>query len=227
MPSRAGKPVHRAGNQPRSRPPRHHPGRRRPAAGARHAGRPGRRAAARAARAGHGCAAGCRAHAGCAAGALPRGRDAGGDLDAAVTAGVLEVDDGRLRFSHPLLASAVLAAIRPPGAASCTRLPPTAPMTRRKEHVTQRAAAGTGLRRQIAAGLDEAARMAELRGAPATAAELLELAVSVTPATPRTMRTGGMFRRKAAPLAGETRAAQAVWNDLAAGMPPGPNARKS
>lgn len=36
---------------------------------------------------------------------------AGDDLDAAVVAGVLEADAGRLRFSHPLLASAVLGAI--------------------------------------------------------------------------------------------------------------------
>ena len=37
----------------------------------------------------------------------------GGDLDAAVLAGVLEVDAGTLRFSHPLLASAVLGPIPP------------------------------------------------------------------------------------------------------------------
>ena len=36
---------------------------------------------------------------------------------------------------------------------------------------------------QIAAELDDAARAAELRGAPATAAELLELAASLTPGT--------------------------------------------
>jgi len=65
--------------------------------------------------------------------------------------------------------------------------------------------------------------MAELRGAPATAAELLELAVSVTPgdaaddARRRRVSAGRLLA-----LAGETRAAQAIWNDLAAGMPPGP-----
>ena len=37
----------------------------------------------------------------------------GADLDAAVLAGLLEVDAGRLRFAHPLLASAVLAQIPP------------------------------------------------------------------------------------------------------------------
>jgi hypothetical protein len=37
----------------------------------------------------------------------------GNDLDAAVLAGVLEAADGRLRFSHPLLSSAVVGSTPP------------------------------------------------------------------------------------------------------------------
>ena len=65
--------------------------------------------------------------------------------------------------------------------------------------------------------------MAELRGAPATAAELLELAASVTPrdhgedAHRRLLSAGRQLA-----IAGETRAAAAVLNDLAAIVPPGP-----
>ena len=65
--------------------------------------------------------------------------------------------------------------------------------------------------------------MAELRGAPATAAELLELAASVTPdadadAIHRRLLAAGRLLA----LAGETHAAADVLNGLAARTPPGP-----
>ena len=108
-----GQPFHRAGDRPRARPARHHPGRRRAAAHPGHAQRPGRRTAARAA----GPVADALGVVAVMPGApLSRYLAAGvngGDLDAAVLAGVLEVDAGTLRFSHPLLASAVLGPIPP------------------------------------------------------------------------------------------------------------------
>lgn len=146
----------------------------------------------------------------------------GEDLDAAVMAGVLEADAGCLRFAHPLLASAVLNGIPPArrrelhGLAASSAPDP-------EEKVRHQALATDGPSVAIAAGLDDAARVAELRGAPATAAELLELAASVTPgdhadAAHRRLLTAGRLLA----IAGETRAAAAVLNDLAATAPPGP-----
>jgi hypothetical protein len=96
----------------------------------------------------------------------------GADLDHAVTAGLLEEAEGRLVFTHPLLASAVAGAIPP---------------ARRRALHGAAAASATGLEerarhRALAAGPDAAAAdelaaqgAAAARGAPATAAELLEL----------------------------------------------------
>ncbi len=147
---------------------------------------------------------------------------AGDDLDAAVVAGVLDADAGRLRFSHPLLASAVLAAI-PPARRRELHACAAAVVGDPEQRARHQALAAAGPSVQTAAALDDAARVAELRGAPATAAELLELAASVTPADDteaahRRLLTAGRLLA----LAGETRAAIAVLEDLAAIAPPGP-----
>jgi DNA-binding CsgD family transcriptional regulator len=147
---------------------------------------------------------------------------AGGDLDAAVLAGVLEVDAGRLRFSHPLLASAVLGAI-PPARRRDLHAVGARNAVDAEERTRHRALAADGPDGEIAAELDGAAGLAERRGAPGIAAELLELAGSLTPGN----QAGDRHRRLLAAgrllhVAGETRAAAAVLNDLAASMPPGP-----
>jgi tetratricopeptide (TPR) repeat protein len=146
---------------------------------------------------------------------------AGSDLDAAVLAGVLEMDSGRLRFSHPLLASAVLGAI-PPARRRGLHAVAARNAADAEERARHRALAADGPDGQIAAELDEAAVLAERRGAPGTAAELLELAASLTAGD----RPGDKHRRllsagKLLQVAGETRAAAAVLNDLAAATPPG------
>jgi DNA-binding CsgD family transcriptional regulator len=147
---------------------------------------------------------------------------ADGDLDAAVLAGVLEVDAGRLRFSHPLLASAVLGAI-PPARLRDLHTVAARNAVDAEERTRHRALAADGPDGQIAAELDEAAGLAERRGAPGIAAELLELAGSLTPAD----QAGDKHRRllsagRLLHVAGEARAAAAVLNDLAASTPPGP-----
>jgi len=146
----------------------------------------------------------------------------GSDLDAAVLAGVLEADGGRLRFSHPLLASAVLGGIPPARKRELHALAADS-ASDPEEEARHRAHAADGPSAAIAAGLDGAARAAELRGAPATAAELLELAASVTPAgnaddVHRRLLTAGRLLA----VAGETRAAAAVLRNLASITPPGP-----
>jgi len=147
---------------------------------------------------------------------------AGSDLDAAVLAGVLEMDAGHVRFAHPLLASAVLGAI-PPARLRELHAAAARHAENAEEKARHRALAADGPDEQIAAELDEAAQLAERRGAPDVAAELLELAASRTPAD----QTSDKHRRllsagKLLHVAGETRAAAAVLNDLAASMPPGP-----
>jgi hypothetical protein len=144
------------------------------------------------------------------------------ELDAAFVTGVLEADAGCLRFSHPLLASAVLDRIPPARRRELHALAASSAEDA-EEKVRHRALAACGPSAAIAAGLEEAARLTELRGAPATAAELLELAASMTPgghaeAAHRRLLSAG---RQLA-IAGETRAAAAVLNDLAAITPPGP-----
>lgn len=146
----------------------------------------------------------------------------GPELDLAVVAGVLEPDSGRLRFSHPLLASAVAGAIPPARlrelheiAARSVRLP--------EEQARHRALAATGPSSPVAAELDDAARSAAGRGAPASAAELFELAASLTARG----QPADAFRRRLAAadqlaVAGETRAAVAVLDQLTACMPAGP-----
>lgn len=146
----------------------------------------------------------------------------GADLDAAVRAGVVEADAGTLRFSHPLLAWAVLAAI-PPARQRELHALAAENVADAEERTRHRALAADAPSGTIAAELDGAARTAERRGAPATAAELLELAASLTPDgqvvdTHRRLLTAGKLRD----VAGETRAAEAVLTHLAAITPPGP-----
>lgn len=146
----------------------------------------------------------------------------GEDLDAAVLAGVVEVDAGRLRFSHPLLASAVLGAL-PPARRRALHALAAQSAADPEERARHHALSGEAASATIAAELDEAARIAEHRGAPTVAAELLELAASLTPAdladdAHRRMLGAGRLLG----VAGETRAAAAVFTQLAATTQAGP-----
>ena len=108
------------------------------------------------------------------------GEDAGAAIEAAVAAGVVEVNGLRLRFTHPLLASALY------GSASSDD---RARVHRRLADVVEDAeergrhlgAAATAPDAEVAAALDAAAAAARARGAPAAAAELVEVAVRLTP----------------------------------------------
>ncbi len=148
------------------------------------------------------------------------GADAGA-LDKAAVAGVLEVDAGRLRFTHPLLAAAVADAIPPARkrelhamAARIVRLP--------EERARHQALGASGRSSAVAAELDDAAAAAARRGAPATAAELYGLAAASTPAGGSAKAQGrwlAMARQLA--CAGETRAATVILERLIGSTPPG------
>jgi DNA-binding CsgD family transcriptional regulator len=102
------------------------------------------------------------------------------DLSEAVRAGILELDAGRVRFAHPLLASVVYAGLRP--------------AERRQMHVRLATAVGDpeerarhlalgtdGQDEAVAIAIEDGARRAAKRGALGEAAALYEQALRVTP----------------------------------------------
>jgi DNA-binding CsgD family transcriptional regulator len=143
-------------------------------------------------------------------------------LDAAVTAGLLEQDSQRLRFSHPLFAMAVAARIAPARlrelhavAARLAQLP--------EARARHRALAATGPSAPVAADLESAGRAAAARGAPSNAAELWELAASRTPADqPADVTRRGLEMARQLSIAGEIRASCAALGALIETTPPGP-----
>jgi DNA-binding CsgD family transcriptional regulator len=108
------------------------------------------------------------------------GRRAETGLSDALEAGILEVEDQRLRFGHPLVRSAVvsrstLAQRRLLHARLATLVPG------REERARHLAFATAQPSREVAAVVEEAAENVHARGAAAAAAELAELAVRLTP----------------------------------------------
>jgi DNA-binding CsgD family transcriptional regulator len=109
--------------------------------------------------------------------------DSGVDpLDDAVRAGVVVLDaDGAVRFTHPLLREMVYADAEPAARRSAHELLGTA-VTDPVERARHFAHARPDPDEELAETLAEAASVARLRGAPATAADLAELAADRTPA---------------------------------------------
>ena len=143
-------------------------------------------------------------------------------LAAAERAGVIEVQAGQVRFTHPLLASAVYA-----GASTDERRAVHRALADRatdpEERARHLALSSAGPDPSIAGALDDAARLARARGAPDSAAELAELACELTP----TGEAEDLVRRRfeaAGHLfdAGSAIRAQELLVDLAATMPKGP-----
>jgi DNA-binding CsgD family transcriptional regulator len=112
--------------------------------------------------------------------ASPAGRRAEAGLRDTLESHILEVDGERLRFTHPLLRSAIWSRATPAQRRSLhARLAEVAPSA--EERARHLALAAVGPSREIAAVVEEAARNAQARGAPAAAAELAELALRLTP----------------------------------------------
>jgi DNA-binding CsgD family transcriptional regulator len=104
---------------------------------------------------------------------------AAADLEAAVDADVLDVEGERVRFTHPLLASAVLSRLIPETVRSVHRRI-AAQVEDPEERARHLALGAEGADASVAEALDHAARHAANRGAPNVAAELEELAASLT-----------------------------------------------
>jgi DNA-binding CsgD family transcriptional regulator len=101
-------------------------------------------------------------------------------LTEALDARILELDGERVRFTHPLLGSVVSARQTPARRRSLhALLADVVPST--EERARHLALASTGPDGEVAQVLEEAARTAELRGAPAAAADLAEHAIRLTP----------------------------------------------
>jgi DNA-binding CsgD family transcriptional regulator/energy-coupling factor transporter ATP-binding protein EcfA2 len=152
---------------------------------------------------------------------LAAGASAAG-LDAAVASGVLEQDGGRLRFSHPLFASAVAARIAP-GRLRELHAAAAGVAQRPEARARHRALATVGASASVAAELDAAGRAAAAQGAPASAAELLDLAASLTPADrPADHARRRLEMARQLNISGEIRAARATLTTLIATTRSGP-----
>src|SRR5439155_21677176 len=101
-------------------------------------------------------------------------------LASAERAGVIEHVDGRIRFTHPLLGSAVYAGASADRKRDLHRqLAAVVPDP--EEAARHLALAATGPDPNVARALDDAAHHSRARGAPDAAAELSELARQLTP----------------------------------------------
>ena len=148
--------------------------------------------------------------------------DGEGALDEAEQAHIIVVRDGRVRFTHPLLASGAYAAID----ASVRRdlhARAGVEVTDPEERARHLALAATGPDEGVASELEAAASRAEARGAPPAAAELYERAVRITPPEAR----GDVLRRTMYAAfsifqSGDGRRARMMLDEVVSELGPGP-----
>lgn len=101
-------------------------------------------------------------------------------LEQAAAAGVVELEDSRVRFSHPLFAAAVYSSAMP-GERRQVHRRVARLLADSEERAWHLALAAEGADAQLAGVLDAAAEHARARGAPETAAELAGRALRLTP----------------------------------------------
>ncbi len=101
------------------------------------------------------------------------------DLQPAIDAGIVVLLDGRLRFSHPLLAASLIDDAAPAQLQGVHALL-AGVVTDPEQRARHRAAAATGPDESIAAALEDVAHAAFARGATAPAAELFERSLLLT-----------------------------------------------
>jgi len=142
-------------------------------------------------------------------------------LQAAALEGVVEFEGTRVRFTHPLLSSAIYSGAPPDRRREAhRRLSQVVPNV--EERARHLALSAEGPDEDAAAALGEAARAAAARGAPAAAADLAELAAARTPLDQAPAR----WRRRADAgaylfRAGDTARARHDLEALAEEMPAG------
>ncbi len=144
------------------------------------------------------------------------------DLDSALASHVIEISDGLISFTHPLLASVVYQTGLPRARRAAHRrlAHALADPVDRGRHLAFSADAADA---QIAAELDAAAQLALHRGSLAAASELAEEAWRLTPAEERNQRHRRALTAAQAQLAaGEWPRARAIATDLLAEAELGP-----
>jgi DNA-binding CsgD family transcriptional regulator len=130
--------------------------------------------------------------------------------------GIVEIDGTRVRFTHPILASGVYA-MASPARRRATHRQLAAAVSDSEERARHLALSAVRADDETIAALDEAARQARSRGAPAAAAELLELALHLgaDDAGRRARAAGHHFE------AGDPLRARAILEETVARLPPG------
>ncbi len=142
-------------------------------------------------------------------------------IRAAVAEGIAAAHGARLEFTHPLLASTVyLSASAEERRHAHARLAEVA--SDPEEHARHLALSAAGPSEEVAAALDEAARHARQRGAPLAAAELFELAASLTPPSSDQILTRELMAASNLFDAGDAEGARVMVEDLAAAPRAGP-----
>jgi DNA-binding CsgD family transcriptional regulator len=143
-----------------------------------------------------------------------------GGLEAAVREGVVELDDSRVRFAHPLLAS-ICYEQAPLWKRRAVHRALAAAVSDVEERARHLALAADGPDTVAASYLDAAAEHAAARGATAAAAELSELAAELTPDDPPLSRQRRLRAATFHRLAGEGDQATALLDQLLTEVPSG------
>jgi DNA-binding CsgD family transcriptional regulator len=144
--------------------------------------------------------------------------NAGELLSHAERRGAIEIASGRIRFSHPLVASTVYS-----GAPESDRRRVHRRLAEVAGEPEQRARhlalASTGPDEAVAAALEDAARIADARGAPDAAAELCELAHDATPPAFNAARRRALSAADHYLRAGDLKRARALADEVVAAEP--------
>ena len=141
-------------------------------------------------------------------------------LEAAIRAGVVQLDDSRIRFAHPLLAS-ICWEQAPPWKRRAVHLELAETVGELEERARHLALAAEGPDAAVATELDSAAERAAARGAPAAAAELFELAAQLTPADPAMARQRRLRAANLHRITGDTDRAVTLLDELLTEVPSG------
>jgi len=142
-------------------------------------------------------------------------------LEGALREGVIEIDDLRLRFAHPLLASVCYeqAPVWKRRAVHRALADAVADVEEQARHLALAAAGPDAI---AASRLEAAAGHAAARGATAAAAELAEIAVRLTPDDPALTRTRRLLAAHFHRLAGNSDESLTILGALVAEAAPGP-----
>jgi DNA-binding CsgD family transcriptional regulator len=141
-------------------------------------------------------------------------------LEAATGEGVVELDDSRIRFSHPLLASICYERAPPRKRRAIHRALADVVMDL-EEQTRHLALAADGPDAGIASTLDGAAEQSAARGATTAAGELYELAAELTPDDPALARSRRLRSANFHFLSGDRERSVAILDQLLTEVPSG------